>query len=679
MSGIVSTDKVTTTFSPDFGSGPRMQAIITEAKSVAGSVSDAVLALIGTMSGDGATRLADAVSAIDALAGLDFNAPNIQFTAPVVGDFSPVDVPAGEFTAPTSSFVMPDISFGMTMNPASPPAIPNIALPAGGTIRQSPGGATPPPVGGTPTPYVAALPVAESAPGVNVGEFLSTINPVAPVLEIVTIPEFALPALPDYAPPAAATAPSVPLAYATPITPSPYAKLIPELDATLMRMLTEHGLYTLTDAARGHEMRSGELSIAASDFVNRFVNSRGLDVTDDMLSSAVDYATDQAALQHGAVGNSNIVALAEWREEALDLAVQLGASYEAFLMDNYLAYGKLQFDAEVAYAESALEISKAITALYNAKIMDYNASVAEFRAEIDRDLLGLTEFEAKVDVAKVTAGLNKQLARQYTIMADAEGSVADEFDARVSVIKAKVAAYKASTKEAQMNADLAKATASSYGAEVEAYRALLSGYKAEFDKYEGESRRVAAVNAAKVAAMRAQGVGNELLAAEASMSVARIESQAATLRATAVQNAADYEAIGVGNSLAALQASISEAQYSAEAKTWAAERTATAATARAHGDYASALSRYFSQASDAAYRAAEATLRAETTAASAVVNALESAGRAAASTVQGAYSAVRVGASVGSQGSVSGQEQGRISDDTSYTFSHQSTDSHKIG
>lgn len=335
----------------------------------------------------------------------------------------------------------------------------------------------------------------------------------------------------------------------------------------------------------------------------------------------------------------------------------------------------------VALAETKLAIYKSLdqTArlVYRAKLAEYEYFMKEYEVYVSRIMLDLETWKQRVKNELSKAAVSEDLAKRFGVSVDAETLSTALYAAQVQQVRAQIRKFAAQTRAFRANADIAKTQLSKFNADVEAYSADLSSVRAEYDKYIARARTTQSFNQLKqtesnlnIADMRAAG-------AQASFAADRIQTDATQLRLQADQLSASLSSKRLRNTLEALKTDIAESKARIDIRTKSTQFALSAAQNQAISDQARLASKYFTQASDASFRASEQAFRAVIGSSQAANIAQDSSSRAAAALAQGAYSAISVSASIQSSGRVSAGESmntsnnRQINDTMNYTESRQ--------
>lgn len=626
-----------------------------EARTIANGVLSTVNGHLDDLSTTGETALGSALDAIGKLA--DFHPTTISVTYTPPSFVGSTAVSASNYSAASlggNVNAAPSISFAGRITPVNLPSVSGTAPLLGGVeIGPQPELQT---VGGAPVaPTITDITVPQ-APDVALPSSFTLPTLTVPTLKQLDLPTFRLLPLPDYQPVAGTALPEVPRV-ASHVEIEPYQVQItinenPELqpEATLV----------------GPQLVEREVREAIE-----FLRARGLELSNELESSQIAYASENAGLQNAA----------EYRQYRIgqflrDVEVQravlvfLGQKDE-LIVNAALSLARSAFEAEMLQAESQLDIARALVSLYNARVAAYNTESEIYRVQVEARLSELEKWKVEIEAEVAKTRANAQVAQNYAQLVQAVAAKADVYQAQVQALFANVEGHKAKMQAVATQADVARAQLSIYGGKTDAYVASLAGYRAQFEAYAAQTRGVAAQNAIEQARTQISVAEISAVGAQAANTVAQLQLDSENLKLQAVKLGATYEETKLKNTIETLKAQIAGDVGRARIQEWAAQIQRTDAENEAVIDNAQAAVRYYTSASDSAQRAADQALRAVTSATQAAAVAQETAGKAAASLAQGAYSAIHVSASLQGGGRISANEE--RSDRIAYSFSDMLT------
>jgi hypothetical protein len=233
--------------------------------------------------------------------------------------------------------------------------------------------------------------------------------------------------------------------------------------------------------------------------------------------------------------------------------------------------------------------------------------------------------------------------------------------------------------------DVIAAKARALGANAEIFKGKIMMWNAEMAKIAGEWKEVQAASAAIVAQnkvlaanMKQSGLTNQQIATEAQILAAQTAANVASLKATIDSRVGINANTDNHNMLGQAQAQIHAQKYAPLVQNtvlWS-----NAANSRIEGTAAEAGSaaRFFAQASEAAYKAANMTQSANGELAAAYASAREAAGKAGASIETGKYGGFTAHASVSSSGTLGAGSGASRQISEAYNVQVQETDDTQV-
>jgi hypothetical protein len=641
------------------------QEILGEAQNISIGVIANVDTALQRMEDSGNNALEEATQAVAQLGRFSPSAINVSYSPP--GIDNPGYLMPGPFslTDSSSGVVVPPIgAVGLPLTDPGPPAI---------------GGTPPvaefvdfndPPVLQTfyapPIPSVGELKELGAPPETSFTEF-ATVMPTPPALRELVLPTFTPQPFPDYVDPFIQSLPPLPpqphidldglVAY-TRLWGDAVINAVPSLGGVLVRdLVTQRDLRNSVETYR----------------------IRGCALDEDQEYAQIDYADEITRLMNQAESRQLIIDEGLNGAEIGRTQLRFAVQFQVMFLELAVAVAKVYFEARLAQAQALATLAHAMTAYYNALIAQYAADAEVYKTQIEEEVARLHYWQALVkgEVAKTQA--NAQLTSLYVQTEQVETIEADVYSAQVSAVLAQVERYRAIIEAIAAKAEVAKTSIAIYRGETEAYSAGVAAYKAHFDEYAARAKSASAQNAAQAQSSELSLALATQTAAQAQIISTNIEISAEQLRAQATKVAASYEGAKQTNAVEAIRTQIAASSGRITALRYTADQQVKMIPNEAAASYAQQATRYFSAASDAAYRASEQTLKAITAAGQAAAVAQEAAGRSSAALSQGALSAVHISAAMRGAGGLSGSEQHNarldqsISDSLTYTESKSET------
>jgi len=488
----------------------------------------------------------------------------------------------------------------------------------------------------------------------------TAVMPLPPALRELDLPTFTPQPFPDYVPPTTAGLPTPPtvdinlddlLGY-TRLWGDEVIRAAPKLNGVLVRdLVTERDLRNAVETYR----------------------LRGCALDEEQEFAQIDYAYETTRLMNQAESRQLIIDEALVGAEAERQTLSALVRYEALMIELAISIAKVYFEAAGARALAQLSLLKAMTSYYNALLAEYAADAEIYKLAIEEEVARLKYWEALVQAEVAKTKANEQMTKLYVQTEQVETIEADVYAAQVGAVLAQVERYRAQIEAIVAKAEVAKTSLVVYRGQTDAYAAGVAAYKAHFDEYAATAKSVAAQNQAQQQASELSLAEATRVAAEAQVIGTNIEVAAEQLRAQASKISSSYEGAKVTNAIEAIMAQIAASSGRIESLRYAAEQDVKQIPNEAVSSYANQATRYYGQASDAAYRASEQTLKAISAATQAAAVAQEAAGKTSAALSQGAYSAVHISAGLRGSGRLSGSEghyaknDQRISDMLQYT------------
>lgn len=612
------------------------------ARTVANDVIDTVDDILDTLKLEGGASLNAALTAISGLEGFRPQTIEINYTPPdfirstfIVPDPLDLGEGGGEVVAPAPlNFVGQVTDLAAPPITGTQPVISDIAIDSPPSLQLI---GSPPVAPSLPTLSVPEAPDFNTLPALE----LPVLTP--PSIRELQLPEFIIPTLPEFTLDLSSELPEVPqIGVVANIEPYESTFTINENPVLLVE----------GDTLIGDRLMSRELRASVE-----VLRSRGITVDSELEQAQIDFATERAGLLNATeVRKFTMDEILRDTELARALLVFL-VQADVQVSEAGLAFAKALFEAEIIRADAQIQLVNAAVSLYNARVSALNVEVDIYRTRLEAQLAGLERWKALIEAEIAKTRLNAAVRTSYVQQVQALTAQADLYQAEVQALMVNVDQYKARMQAVAAEAEVARTNLLTYSGEVESYAAGLTGYKARFEAYAAGVRSVAAQN--QVEQARTQISVAQLQAAGAGITnvVSAMELQAERLKLQAINQSAQYEDKRLRNQIESINAQIDADIGKRDMLEWAANSRLTDATNDAIADNARSAARYYENASNSTYRAAEQAFRAVSSATGAAAVAQEAAGRAAASVAQGAYSAVHVSASLSGSGSVSAREE----------------------
>lgn len=612
------------------------------ARTVANSVIGSVSSILNSLQSTGASSLTSAISAISALGSFHPSTVSVQYTPPQfvrTNFYLPPSLVLGGDGGSLSE--APDLNITGTTTPVSLPSVSGTA-PTIGTIDIPPAPALQT-AGGAPVEYnVPALSFPTAPNAGSLGELvLPELTP--PDIKMLEVPSFDVPLLPDFVMPAAGTLPDVPQAVVIADIPSWNSTLSINENPVLL----VDGNTLVGDKVTTREIRDAV----------EVLRSRGYEVSAELERAQTDYATERAMLLNAGEERKFKIDQALRDMELARTLVTFFTEAEGLIINAKMAVARSAFEVELTRAQTQLQLVEAATALYNARVSEFAVEAEMYKVELSAQLVSLDKWKAEVEAEISKTRANAQLAQNYAQLVAAVTAKADLYQAQVQATMASVEAHRARMQAVAAEAELARTSITVYSGKTDAYVASLSAYKAQYEAYSASIKGVSAKNQIEQAKTQISVADMAAAGAKVMSVISEIELEAENLRLSANKQAASFENTKLKNTVETIRAQIQGDIGKRDILQWASNAQLTDAKNEAIVDNAQAAVRYYTQASDSAYRAAEQAFRAVAASTQAAMVAQEAAGKTAASVAQGAYSAVHVSASLQGSGRISAQEE----------------------
>lgn len=609
---------------------------------IAGGVIGDVSSILSELQGTGSSNLASAVSAIGSLGSFRPTQVNVTYQPPafikaqfvVPSALNPTSVNTNVTQPPLSTFTWSITGLDATAETTDAPTLGNITIPDAPPLQN---------VGGAPlAPQTTELSVPEAPEAGSLGELVLPQLAV-PTLQELNVPTFELPTLPEFALPEGSALPDAPLVTVgydqRTYTPTVRISDNPQLFAV--------GADTIGEKLIAREIRSA---------IEAF-KSRNLDLPDEVWQNQTDLAVERGAFLNNAELRRRAIDQTNWNTEMARAILAALVQADGQMFEANMALARAAFEAEVLRAGVQVDIAKALTSLYNARIEEFKIEAEMYRVQLEAKLAELDKWKAAVDAEVAKTQLNAQLGRNYAAQVRAITTQAELFASQVQALFANVEMYRARASAVTAQAELARTNVQVYSGKVDAYVADLSAYKAQFQAYAAKIQATSAKNQLETTKTAISMTDMQVAGQKINEEMTKVELDAERLKLQAQQLSSSFEPERLNNTLESLKAQIQADDAKRLIADWTANVQIQDARNDAIADNAQAAARYYSQASDSAYRAAEQSMRAVMSSSQAAMVAQEAAGRTAAAVAQGAYSAVHVSARLHGSGSVSSQQE----------------------
>ncbi|MGB1650241.1 MAG: hypothetical protein ACPHEP_04385 [Acidimicrobiales bacterium] len=630
----------------DIGDGQALAA------SAANSTIDKVDYYLDILSALGDSELNSALESINGLGGFspsdidfDYQIPGystLNFMIPnsfaLSGENLSVTFPdTGDFNVPLTSLVPPSISAASPDEVAiqsipEPNSLPNIGAPV------------------EPTNPTLATPI---APTISLPAELNLAVPTAPTLREITVPDYAIPLVPDFD--VTASDDELPA--------------LPTLDRTFNESEYAYTPLREFDARTQMEVWRAAIEALPAYFAERvsaredhtartYWESHGHDLPSEAKIGQISYRRDMTKLMNaGELRRGTIDAFVTHRDLIHAEVEQITKQWldQDFGID-VLTLSKADFDVTAFYVGAYTDLFRSVAALYNARIAAFRTSVQLYRAELTATLSALDRWKILVEAEIAKTDLNQQLAANYGIQVEAETIAEKLYEAQIMALGAEVDAFRSEAEAFAVQAEVARTQLDIYRGTVAGYIGSLSSYRTQFEAFEARARGVAAENSLQEAQSRIGMANMQAAGANAGAASLEMEIEAEKLKLEARRLGSTFDNQKLQNTLEQINADIQRDQGRLEIGEWGANRSVARVQNDAVSDEARAAARYFEQASNSSFRASEQAFRAILASAQASAIAQESAGRSAASIANGAYSALSVSAGLSGAGRISGSE-----------------------
>lgn len=476
---------------------------------------------------------------------------------------------------------------------------------------------------------------------------------IAPVLKALSVPSFTMPKLDSFdMPQLPELPPPLEISNGNGGEFSDYKVTYDRAEAARKFRRSVHNLLVLFSP----RLRDREQFAAVTTW-----SSRGQQLSDDTLTAQATYHNDMSALM--AAGEESQLQIDRFISERdamwTDAKVQLAQHKEVDFEVNVLKALQAGLERDEFIGGAFMDAMKAGANLYNGLLAQFRLEVELYKTGIRIEMADLQKWRAEVEAETAKTRLNSQLAQNYATLVQAETTKTALYEARVQALFAKVSAYRSRMEAFATQAEVARTKLAVFKGTVDAYNAELTGYKAQYQAFAAQTRGVSAQNQIEQAKVSISTAEMQAAGADAQAASLVMEIESEQLKLQARQQAASFENFKLNNTFEAISAQIQGNIGRKNAIEWGSNVQINDVVNDAIAQEGQAAARYFTAASDSAYRASEQAFRAMITSTQAAAIAQEGAGRAAASLAQGAYSAVHANANLQGSGRVVGDEEER--------------------
>lgn len=403
-----------------------------------------------------------------------------EMTAAAIGvapsNFSIAFPDVGSLTAFTAPPV--PVLAELTFNEVNIPEPPVLDLPARPVLEAAP-------VYDVPAAGTLALPTQPgdfniADPG-NPPDLMTVTLPDAPDMTLPPLPTFltiveqAEPVLVDIAfeghdP---GNVPALPDLTGTSFTEQPYTREV--LDAVVIKvrdMLAGHGgLPAAIEFAlfeRGRDQISREDAKARDDILDSF-SSRGFSLPPGSLIQRLDDATGKTFDAASELARTQAIDMAKERLTDVRTAVQQGIALETILIGQHS-------DIMNRALQSAKQMLDVHTALFNAAVAAYNASIA--RLQVDAEV-----FKSRIEAQSQQVELFKAKWQGQQVKSEVNKALADLYDSRVKALLSQSEIYKSQVEAVQVQAQIEASRITAYSAKVNGYAERVRAYEAQWNGF----------------------------------------------------------------------------------------------------------------------------------------------------------------------------------------------------
>lgn len=455
-----------------------------------------------------------------------------------------------------------------------------------------------------------------------------------------------------------------------PVIPT-YVSPVPSTFRVIGALLVGPPQYVL-DAINSALARRTMIDGRESSFLQTVYSRRGLTAVD----SSAYIGKEKTRRAYQALQYS-IVTTALAADDSIRDAYKAGVAANSEAIELLIAVTDSELDALFAIAEAQAE-------LWNAAVSSYQGVAATFENKAQAYTLRFTEEEARVQsyqtemsTLKVRASFDTATARYFASMEQGKALTADTDSLLVDIEKAKVQAFTASNRAVVARADAIGIMFDEYQGEVAKWTGSLAAVTASWKVASSRAKAIAVTNQAVAQQVTASGENNLIVAAEAQKLAAEVAFQAEKLKADISRRSSAFALTEAANQIVGAEVQNTSTIYSTGLTRLTARVTAESANIEGKAVEAAAASRFFSQAAEAAGRAATLTQQANIQLAEAYATAQETSGKAAAAIEAGRFGGYSAHVSLGATAQLGATEHVERSIHTTYAVTTAESDSYQ--
>ena len=279
------------------------------------------------------------------------------------------------------------------------------------------------------------------------------------------------------------------------------------------------------------------------------------------------HASDMSGFAASASARSFSVTEAIIARKVIKMAIGAAVDAHGLWLDLSMKMADLGFQALVVKADALLALMKAGVDIYNAKIValnaqaeDYNATLINVRAHVDR-------FGLQIDHAEAAAAFNTSLAGNFSVLEGIKGVEVDAFKSLGKIEESKVRAYASNMRALMSKADALQGKLDLYRIKVMEYLASLNAVKYEYAAFSSKAKGVEAVNSAESMKAQVSSLFNAGAEGKAQAYLSDIKFKMSELQAKAAKESASSTATQAWNAIEALRTEMASALHSAQTNT----------------------------------------------------------------------------------------------------------------
>jgi len=311
---------------------------------------------------------------------------------------------------------------------------------------------------------------------IEMPEAPSIVLPELEALEVIKVPDFIFPDLPDFdGNPPNADGIVVPNVFINWSEPKYESELLDDLVAQVQRMMEGGtGLPPAVEDAlfsRARERDSAETSRGVQEAVDVWAG-RGFSMPPGMLTKAASVIREQGRLKAAETNREVFVQAAQMEIENLRFAVTQGMALEQLLQNLFENTAKRLFEMARFEAESQISLYNAHIGLFNAKTAAFSTLAQVYRTKLDGALAKLQAFKTHLEGLATIGQLNQQKVEVYK--------------AKFQGVQAATEIYSSLMRGAQVQADVIKNQFDAYRADVQAFAEQIGAEKVKFDAYSSQ-------------------------------------------------------------------------------------------------------------------------------------------------------------------------------------------------